>query len=76
MNLAVTTRSIETTAFPEFEDRQLEAIAELAELVNFEAEEELISHGQKNYPFYIIKSGTVRIVISTVLNISSFYLCY
>ncbi len=58
----MTTRSIETTAFPEFDDRQLKAIAKLAELVTFEGEDELISHGQKNYPFYVIKSGTVRIV--------------
>lgn len=34
----------------------------MAELVAFDMGDELISHGQKNYPFYVIKSGTIRIV--------------
>ncbi len=60
--LTVHSPSIERIAFPEFDPGQLNEIAELADLVKFDTGDELISHGQKNYPFYVIKSGTIRIV--------------
>ena len=53
---------MEQIAFPEFDSEQLDKIAKLSELVAFDTGDELISQGQKNYPFYVIKSGTIRIV--------------
>ena len=54
--------SRELVAFPTFGDEQLEKVGAIADLVSFKPEEELISQGQKDYPFYVIKSGRVRIV--------------
>ena len=56
------TLSIDRAAYPSFNEVQLSRIAAIGELVHFDAEEELITHGQKNYPFFAIKSGEVRIV--------------
>ena len=53
---------ITETAFPELTDRQMEALAAIADEVPFETDDELISHSQKDYPFYVIKSGEIRIV--------------
>lgn len=49
-------------AFPNFGEEQLNAIAEIAEIVEFQAGEALIRQGQKDYPFLVVISGTVRIV--------------
>jgi len=54
--------SIEETAFPTFDDSQLQSLVGIAESIRFEGEQELISHDQKDYPFFVIKSGVVRIV--------------
>ncbi len=53
---------IEETAFPTFDDEQMESVGAIGELVAFANDDELISQGQKDYPFYVIKSGEVRIV--------------
>lgn len=52
----------ESLAFPVFDADQLAAVAEVGELLQFEAGQFLIAQGQKNYPFYVIVSGSVRIV--------------
>jgi thioredoxin reductase (NADPH) len=49
-------------AFPTLNDEQLSAVAQLSELVEFETNQSLIQQGQKGYPFYVIRSGSVRIV--------------
>ncbi len=56
------TTSIEDLAFPQLDDAQLDAISKVADLVHFSAGDKLIPHGMKNYPFFAIKSGEVRIV--------------
>ncbi len=55
-------RSLESSAFPTFNDEQMAAIGSIADLLSFQPEQELISQGQKDYPFYVVKSGKVRIV--------------
>ncbi len=52
----------ESVAFPTFNHDQLSVVAEVGELVRFETNQVLIRQGQKGYPFYVIKSGSVRIV--------------
>ncbi len=54
--------SIEQTAFPVFDTEIMGHVAEIADAVSYSAEEELISQGQKDYPFHVIESGEVRIV--------------
>lgn len=54
--------SHQDTAFPTFSDRQLNVIGQIGDLVSYEDGQEMIAHGQKDYPFYIIKSGEVQIV--------------
>ncbi len=49
-------------AFPTFDDAQLSVVAEVGELVQFEPNQFLIKQGQKGFPFFVIKSGSVRIV--------------
>ena len=51
-----------SVAFPTFDHDQLSVVAEVGELVRFETNQTLIKQGQKGYPFYVIKSGSVRIV--------------
>lgn len=51
-----------SVAFPIFDDHQLSVVAEFGELVQFAPKDVLIQQGQKGFPFYVIKSGTVRIV--------------
>ncbi len=49
-------------AFPVFDESQLAAVATVGELVHFQPGEFLIKQGQKDYPFFAIRSGHVRIV--------------
>ncbi len=57
-----TTDGINVNAFPRFDDQQLASIAEIAEYAHFTTGAELVSHGQKDYPFFVIRSGNVKIV--------------
>ncbi len=50
------------TAFPVLNPTQMQAVSELGELLRFSPNEVLIKQGSKDYPFYVIKSGVVRIV--------------
>ena len=54
--------SFHEIAFPTFNEEQMSAVSTIGDLVTFTVDEELISQGQKDYPFYVIKSGEVRIV--------------
>lgn len=54
--------AITQIAFPTLDDRQMELVGAIGELVQFADNEELILQGQKDYPFYVIKSGEVRVV--------------
>lgn len=54
--------SIEDRAFPTFSDAQLDDIATIGQEVAFGDGEVLIENGTKDYPFFIIRSGQVRIV--------------
>ncbi len=54
--------SSQKTAFPVFDEEQLAAVAAVGELTQFEPGAVLIKQGQKDYPFFAIKSGSVRIV--------------
>lgn len=56
------TLSAEQTAFPTFDEEHLDVIDRIGDLVTFDDGEELIPHGQKDYPFFVIKSGTVNIL--------------
>lgn len=56
---SISTRQI---AFPTFDEETLECVAELADAVNFAPGDVLIRQGQKDYPFYLITAGEVRIV--------------
>lgn len=56
------TDTIHRRAFPKFDDQQLSTIEQIAELAHFATGEELVSHGQKDYPFFVIRSGNVKIV--------------
>ena len=49
-------------AFPKFDEEQMNAVASIGDLVVYQGEEELITQGQKDYPFHVVKSGEVRIV--------------
>ncbi len=49
-------------AFPVLDPALMQSVAQLGKLVRFSANDKLISQGSKDYPFYIIKSGEVRIV--------------
>ncbi|QDU89042.1 Thioredoxin reductase [Pirellulimonas nuda] len=55
-------RSSDQIAFPTLDDQQIAQVAELAELTHFKDGEELIAHAQKDYPFYVIRTGRVLIV--------------
>ncbi len=49
-------------AFPTLDEDQLSVVAQLSEMVDFDKDQFLIKQGQKGYPFYVIRSGSVRIV--------------
>lgn len=53
--------SVDQIAFPLFDDEQMDAVCKIGDHVSFATDEELIQQGQKDYPFYVIKSGQVRI---------------
>ncbi len=50
------------TAFPIFDAELMDATANIGEEVTFKAGDVLIQQGEKNFPFYVIKEGEVRIV--------------
>ncbi len=54
--------SLQEIAFPVFNESQLAHVQDIGDLVDFDAEAKLIAHGTKDYPFFVIQSGTVRIV--------------
>ena len=54
--------SSQPMAFPQLDDYQMQSVGGLGDRVTFAVGEELIQQGQKDYPFYVIKNGTVRIV--------------
>ena len=54
--------TIEQTAFPKIGDEQQSKIKAIADRVVVAAGEKLITQSQKDYPFYIVESGEVRIV--------------
>ncbi|EAQ77555.1 putative thioredoxin reductase [Blastopirellula marina DSM 3645] len=49
-------------AFPVLDDEQMSAVLEHGKLVRFAADEVMFQQGVKDYPFFVIKSGEVRIV--------------
>lgn len=49
-------------AFPVLDPSLMQSVAGLGKLLRFSPNEKLISQGSKYYPFYIIKSGEVRVV--------------
>lgn len=55
-------QTTEQHAFPIFDADAMQAIARYAEPVAFEKNDVLIKQGDKNFPFYVIKSGEIRIV--------------
>ena len=55
-------QSIEKMAFPAMDQTQMEAVSQIGELVSFKDGEFLIEQGQKDYPFYVIRSGKVNIL--------------
>ncbi len=52
---------IDKIAFPSISEEQFEIAKKLGEQVDFELDEVLIMQGQKDYPFFLIESGEVRI---------------
>lgn len=54
--------NVEDTAFPKFDNGQMESVKAIGDLVSFETDEELIKQAKKDYSFYVIKSGDVRVV--------------
>lgn len=52
------------SAFPKFSDEQMERVAACpnSELVSFADGETLVDMGQRDFPFYVIKSGNVEIL--------------
>lgn len=53
--------SLKDIAFPILNDTQMGYVESIGDLLHFEVDQELIPQGQRDYPFYVIKSGTVRI---------------
>lgn len=53
---------VSQAAFPTLTDDQMAMVANIGRLVHFEADQVMIDQGQKGYPFFVIVSGTVRIV--------------
>ena len=51
-------------AFPVFDANQLEVVAKVGVLKEFAKDAVLIRQGEKGFPFFVIKSGSVRIVES------------
>lgn len=49
-------------AFPKLDDSQLSIVAKFGELVTVDRNATLIRQGEKGYPFFVIKTGSVRIV--------------
>lgn len=49
-------------AFPTLNDEQLKIVARFGELVQVDRNDTLIKQGQKGYPFFVIQTGSVRIV--------------
>ena len=56
------TASVAEAAFPKLNDEQMESVKRIGDVVSFSTDDELIEQGQKDYPFYVIASGEVRIV--------------
>ncbi len=54
--------AIAATAFPKLNQQQMDSVGSIGDLVRFDRDEELITQGQRDYPFYVIKSGEVRVV--------------
>ena len=54
--------SLEETAFPKLTPAQLDLVGQLGELRSFADGEDLITVGQKEYPFCVIRSGEVKII--------------
>ncbi len=54
--------SIESLAFPTLTTEQIKAMSGIAEPKRFATDEVLIAHGTKDYPFFAIVTGEVRIV--------------
>ena len=50
------------SAFPVLNHEQMLAVAEIGELASFERDEILIKQGTRDFPFYVIQTGEVRIV--------------
>ena len=60
--MQVSTANLADVAFPKLNDEQMESVGRIGDFVSFSRDEDLITQGQKDYPFYVIKSGEVRIV--------------
>ena len=58
----MSTESPAEAAFPQLTEEQMESVRRIGDLVSFGTDEELIRQGQKDYPFYVIAAGEVRIV--------------
>ena len=54
--------SMAEAAFPVLDDEQMESMRRIGDVITFSTDDELIEQGQKDYPFYVIASGEVRIV--------------
>ena len=54
--------TLEQTAFPVLTFQQLEIVSKFAELKSYADDEVLIAQGEKDFPFFVISSGNVRIV--------------
>lgn len=52
----------DAVAFPVLDDQQMAAIAAIGDRMHFESGVELISQGQRDYPFYAIESGEIDIL--------------
>lgn len=50
------------SAFPVLDQEQMLAVAQIGDFVTFACDDVLFAQGTKDYPFFVIKSGTVRIV--------------
>ena len=52
---------VEKIAFPTFSAEQFEMARRIGDRVTYDPDEPLIDQGQKDYPFFLIESGRVRI---------------
>ena len=58
----MSTASIADVAFPKLNNEQMSSVRRIGDFVSFSIDEELIRQGQKDYPFFVLESGEVRIV--------------